>query len=120
MLDRYDEEDFEAANQDWKRRRRTAALPHVSRVVERLLARKGFTQVGHHEGLESAWKTAVPQGVGRTRCGRLVRGVLEVMVADSTLLMELTFDKRGILQRLRKQPEAAGVRDLRFRVGDVS
>ena len=55
-----------------------------------------------------------------TRVGMLRRGKLEVTVANSMLVQELTFQKPDLLKALRERLPDETIRDLRFRVGAVS
>ncbi len=121
MVDRWDEEDFRAAEADFQAKRRTrSALPHARTAIRRLLARKEFAQLGQRRELEEAWSAAVPDEFrNKARCGRLVRGVLEIVVADSLSLTELTFRKREILRRLAPPAYNVPIKDLRFRIGET-
>jgi len=121
MLDRHDEDDFRAAAADFDtKRRRPIPLPHARLAVRRLLARKGFAQIGQRQELEAAWKRIIPEEFQeRTRCGRLLRGVLEVTVADSLTLSELTFQKRQLLRSLAESKLTTTIKDLRFRIGET-
>ena len=68
-----------------------------------------------------AWlRTAGPKLAGMSCPGNIRRGVLEVTVASSSVLQELTFQKTTLLQRIQQQLPDAKIRDLRFRVGMVS
>jgi hypothetical protein len=54
-----------------------------------------------------------------TRCGAVRRGRLEVIVANSTLIQELTFRKSEIVAGLKQRLPEWEVQDVRFRVGQV-
>jgi hypothetical protein len=60
-----------------------------------------------------------PQLAPFTRVGKLQRGVLEVVVANSTVLQELTFAQADILAQLALREASAAVRKLRFRTGQI-
>ncbi len=54
-----------------------------------------------------------------THPGRLRRGVLEITVANSMTIQELTFQKQDVLKKLQAELPDAKIRDLRFRVGVI-
>ena len=122
MTDSYDEQDFKNAVQDLERkRRRPRPLPHASNVIRKLLARKDYIQVGQRQQLEAAWLQAAGKELAsRTRCGRLVRGTLEVIVGDSSTLMQLTFEKQGLLKKLKQIEATAEIKNLRFSTGVIT
>lgn len=119
MGDSYEDQDFKNAVQDLARKqRRPVPLPHASGVIRRLLARKEFSQVGQRESLEAAWKEAAGEEIcQRAQCGRMVRGTLDIVVADSSTLTQLTFEKQGLLKKLKGIEATAQIKNLRFRLG---
>jgi predicted nucleic acid-binding Zn ribbon protein len=96
---------------------------HIAEVLSELMARRGFARVESAAALEDAWKraaAALPAGqlmAEHTRVGKLGRGRLEILVAHSALLQELEFQKKPLLDSLRKQLPEHGIADLRFRIG---
>jgi hypothetical protein len=48
------------------------------------------------------------------------RGVLEVLVGNSTLAQELGFQKKSLVKRLAELLPEEKIRDLKFRVGPLS
>ncbi len=92
----------------------------IADVVSELVARRGFARLRTAEAFESAWREAAGALLaGYSRVGELRRGRLEVTVANSTLVQELTFQKPAILKRLGEQLPGERIRDLRFRVGPI-
>lgn len=90
----------------------------MDQVVASLLARKGYAQL--QDGLEvnAAWEQAVGQPHGSaSRAGGVRRGVLEVIVASSIVLQELTFRKKKLVALLAQALPEHRITDLRFRVG---
>ncbi len=55
-----------------------------------------------------------------TRPGRIRRGILEVTAANSMIIQELTYQKQQILTQLQTALPDAKIRDIRFRVGNIS
>jgi|DewCreStandDraft_4_1066084.scaffolds.fasta_scaffold103560_2 predicted nucleic acid-binding Zn ribbon protein len=96
-----------------------AAVP-LSEVLAELFARRGYARVQAGLALAQAWQKAAGNRLAAgTRPGRVRGGCLEVLVQHSALLQELAFEKQAILQRLAALLPAEGIRDLRWRVGDL-
>jgi len=93
---------------------------HVSSVLAQLMARRGFARQQGAAACQEAWgRAAGPLAAEHSRAGSVRRGALEVIVANSTLLQELSFQKLHLLERLRELLPDEGIRDIRFRVGSI-
>jgi predicted nucleic acid-binding Zn ribbon protein len=93
----------------------------IGGVVTELLARRGYARVQAAAAYETAWSEAAGPMVAKyTRLGALKRGTLEVVVANSTLMQELGFQKTALLESLARLLPDEGIENLRFRVGNVS
>ena len=93
----------------------------IGDILAELMARKGFARALGEEAYHSAWKEAVGESVAQyTRTGKLRRGSLEIIVANSMLIQELTFQKAALLKSLRQKLPDENIRDLRFKVGVVN
>jgi predicted nucleic acid-binding Zn ribbon protein len=87
----------------------------IGQVVSDLMAQKGFGRIRGSAALEEAWYTAVGSAAAPyTRPGTLRRGVLEVGVANSTMVQELVFQKAELLLSLRRLLPDSRIKDLRF------
>ncbi len=91
----------------------------IGDIVAGLLARKGYARVQSANATEDAWKEAAGKLAAHSRPGNVNRGVLEVIVRNSSALQELTFQKKKLLTRLQEQLPDAKITDLRFRVGSL-
>ncbi len=92
----------------------------IADVLAELMARRGFARVQGAAACEKAWRDAVgPVAAQYTRAGTVRRGKLEVIVAHSTLIQELTFQKPAILQALVRLLPEENIKDIRFRLGAV-
>jgi predicted nucleic acid-binding Zn ribbon protein len=92
----------------------------IKEVLAQLMARRGFAGVRRASACEHAWREAAGELAARyTRVGSVRRGRLEVTVANSTLLQELTFQKRALVAALGRLLPDENIRDLRFRVGAI-
>jgi predicted nucleic acid-binding Zn ribbon protein len=92
----------------------------IGDVLAELMARRGYARVQSAAAFDAAWREAAgPLAAHYTRVGRLQRGTLEVLVANSTLVQELGFQKRTLLKSLARLLPDASIEDLRFRVGNI-
>ena len=97
------------------------AEPQKIAKIADLLARRGFGRVQTTEAYEQAWRQAAGPLAGQyTRVGTLRRGTLEVIVLNSTLVQELTFQKATLLAALNRLLPEQGIRNLRFRLGAIT
>lgn len=92
----------------------------IGDVLAQLMARRGFARARSGAACEKAWREAAGELAARyTRVGAIRRGRLEVTVANSTLVQELSFQKPVLLAALARLLPDEPIRDLRFRVGPV-
>lgn len=93
----------------------------IGDVVSELLLRRGLARVQGAEALEQAWNEAAgPLAAQYTRVGGVRRGKLEVVVANSILIQELTFQKPELIKSLQRLLPDEKIADVRFRVGAVA
>jgi predicted nucleic acid-binding Zn ribbon protein len=92
----------------------------IANVLSDLMSRRGYARVQSAGQYAAAWAEAAGPLAGQyTRVGLLRGGKLEVVVANSTLMQELTFQKPTLLAALARLLPEQGIRDLRFRVGMI-
>ena len=92
----------------------------IADILSELVARRGYARVQATATYAEAWRDAAGEMMCKyTRPGTIKRGVLEVVVANSILVQELTFQKPAILKRLATLLPQEQIRDLRCRVGKV-
>jgi hypothetical protein len=93
----------------------------LAEVLGDLFTVRGYGRLLARQELEDAWNATLGEPYCRqTRLGEVRRGVLNVTVANSTLLEELVaFRKSALLQTLRACVPAMAIHDIRFRVGPV-
>jgi len=93
---------------------------HVSNVLAQLMARRGFARQQGGAACQEAWGNAAGAlAAEHSRAGSVRRGALEVVVANSTLLQELSFQKPQLVKRLGELLPDEEIRDIRFRVGSI-
>ncbi len=89
-------------------------------ILTELMARRGFARVQSSAALESAWSRVAGELMSKyTRVGAVKRGKLEIVVANSTLVQEMTFQKQSLLAALKEALPDESIKDLRFRVGAI-
>jgi len=92
----------------------------IGDVLSELMARRGYARVQSAANYGAAWREAAgPLAAQYTRPGQLRRGTLEVVVANSTLVQELGFQKHKLLKSLAALLPDEGIKNLRFRVGNI-
>jgi predicted nucleic acid-binding Zn ribbon protein len=93
----------------------------LSEILGHLFASRGYGRLQAMGELEFAWNAAVGEpGYRQTRVGGVRRGVLNVTVANPSLLEELsTFQKPTLLAALRREAPGTPIHDIRFRVGPI-
>lgn len=92
----------------------------IGNILSELMARRGYARVQSGRAYETAWREAAGELVAEyTRVGALRRGTLEVVVDNSTLVQELTFQKPTLLKLLTRLLPDEPLEDLRFRVGTL-
>lgn len=88
-------------------------------VLGQLMTRRGYGRLKAANHLEQAWQQAAGEFAAATRIGKLRRGVLEIVTANSILLTELGFARHDLLSRLRTLLPNQEIRDLKFRSGTL-
>ena len=93
----------------------------MSSILAELMARSGYARVQGAAEYEAAWREAAGELMAQyTRVGSVRRGKLEIVVAHSTLMQELGFQKPALIKRLNELLAGQTIADLRFRVGPVA
>jgi predicted nucleic acid-binding Zn ribbon protein len=92
----------------------------IGNVIAEIVSRKGIGRRKSTEQRQNAWRQAVGEEMAKvTRVGEIRRLKLEVIVASSIVMQELSFQKQDILSRLRASDQDLQIDDLRFQVGSV-
>lgn len=92
----------------------------IREAVSRLLSRSGYAQALTTDAWRAAWAEAAGSQLARdSRPSRLHRGVLDVIVRNSTVLQELTFQKKELLNNLCDRLPDNTIAGIRFRVGQL-
>lgn len=108
--------------QDDYRRRRVPVSPakKMGDVVGQLLVKRGYGNVQQAQSLQQLWQgVAGDQYAASTRAAQLKRGVLEVTVANSAVMQELTFVQAKLVKALAQAAAEQKIQKIRFKVGSV-
>jgi predicted nucleic acid-binding Zn ribbon protein len=118
---RADITDLTARREKEQRRYHARRPKKIADVVAQLITLRGYGRFQAHAELAAAWQTAAgPVLANCSRPGQIRRGKLEVIVSNSTIVQELTFQKQQILAELARQMPDAKIRDVRFRIGNIT
>ena len=92
----------------------------IGNVLAQLVNRRGYAQIHAATERDEIWQKVAGDELARvTQVSALKRGVFEVLVANSLLMQELTFRKEELLAALQAALPAAGVKQLKFKVGRI-
>lgn len=104
-----------------EQRRYFARRPkRIDNVIAQVVQQRGYAQVRAAGQRDQAWETAAGEVAAVTRVGTLRRGTLEIHVANSLQIQELTFRKEELITKLQTALPNAGIKQLKFRVGKVN
>jgi predicted nucleic acid-binding Zn ribbon protein len=92
----------------------------IGNIIAQLVTRRGYAAIHAAGERQAAWLAAAGEQLATvSEVGPFRRGTLEVIVANSLLMQELTFRKEELLARLQQALPDAGLRQLRFKVGQI-
>jgi predicted nucleic acid-binding Zn ribbon protein len=99
---------------------RPAAPKKLGDILAELMARRGYARELAAAQFTDAWREAAGELIAtHTRVGTVKRGALEVIVANSVLSQEITFQKHAILGHLTRLLPQERITNLRLRVGPI-
>ena len=112
--------DFTNRGQQQRRRFFGGQPKRMSDVLAQLVQKKGYAQIRAEQAHRTAWQTAAGPAIAAvTEPGKITRGTLEVTAANSLVMQELTFEKERLLAAIQQALPDAGIKQLRFKVGQV-
>ena len=88
-------------------------------LLPQLMARRGYARFLSHDEFQEAWEAVSGSLHKQSRVGQLRGSVLEIIVSNSVVLHELTFQKRKLLKQLAEQLPDKKISDLRLKVGNI-
>ena len=100
--------------------RGAARATAVGNVVKDVLLAIESAQTVSEENLLDAWREAAGElGFKNSRPHALSRGVLSVMVKNSSWSQELSLNKRWVLKKLQTALGKDRIQDIRFKTGQL-
>ena len=128
-MDALPQRELEPHPDDWRDLERRAAAHKrwfygrqprpAAEVVAEVMNRRGYAQIRTARDHAAAWQEAAGRFAAVTEPGVIRRGVLEITVADSLTMQEISFDKERLLAAMQQSLPDAGIKQLRFRVGTI-
>ena len=117
-----EQREIEELNEELLRRQIHPRYPTRAReALNQLMARSGYGQTQSNQQREQVWQQAVGQPLAsHSRAVRLSRGVLTVLVSNSAIMQELTFQQQQLVEKIKELNSDLKVRSIRFRVGAIS
>ena len=104
-----------------EQRRYFARRPkRIDNVIAQVVQQRGYAQIRAVGQRDQAWEAAAGAMAAVTRVGALRRGTLEIYVDNSLQIQELTFRKEELITKLQAALPNAGIKQLKFRVGQVN
>lgn len=89
----------------------------LKNVVSDLLQQRGHAQLISVVERQEAWRELVESRFRETTVpGRLYRGVLHILVTDSIVMQELSFERATLLRELQRRLPDHAITKLQFRV----
>ncbi len=92
----------------------------IGELLNELFARRGYGRQQSNSNYADAWQDAAGTRIAKqTRVGKVQGGTFEVIVASSTLVQEMTFQKQSLLSQLNDRLPDEQLKKIKFRVGNV-
>lgn len=113
-------EDLERRRAAQQRRFYARRPKRIDNVLAQVVQKRGYAQVRAAGERDEAWAAAAGEVASATRVGVLRRGTLEILVGNSLMMQELTFRKEELISKLQTALPDEGIKQLRFRVGQIN
>ncbi len=102
-------------------RRKSKAPEPVHAVLERLLGSLNLGLKVKQYRIWDVWNSVVGEAIARQAQPQQMRAmVLWVTVTNSTWMQQLEFMKRQIIERINQRIGEQVIRDIRFRIGEIT
>lgn len=93
----------------------------IEKLLSQHMAKRGYAATGSNSRIEQAWNETVgPLLAKQTRAVGLRRGTLEVLVANSTMMQEINFQRTQLLKNIQMKLSDARITSLKLRVGKLT
>ncbi len=113
--------DFNRRGEQQRRRFHGHQPKRMADVIAQVVQRRGYAQVrAARSGTKPGARPRDRAFAKVTQPGALRRGTLEITAANSLVMQELTFEKERLLAAIQTALPTAGIKHLRFRVGQIN
>jgi hypothetical protein len=103
-----------------QRRIRAGEPKSAKEIMATVMSRRSYGRVLTVERFDNALREAVGDMLASfVRVAGLRRGRLDVVVANSAMLQEMTYHRTTILEKMSATLPDEAIRDIRFRIGPV-
>lgn len=102
-------------------RKRKVAPVGIESILNKVIKKIEKKGPGKKENVLTAWrKVAGDKAVGHSRPANIKRRVLTIEIDSSTWFYMLNLKKQSLLKGLRKELGEETLKEIRFRVGDIT
>ena len=101
-----------------RRRQKFFRRPHsAGKLVAKVLTRHAVAGEQASQEIGDAWQNAAAGLAKGSRPAQIKRNTLEILVANSSTMSKLQFQKRVILRKLQALDGYQHIKDLKFKIG---
>ena len=111
--------DFEKRSGNEQRRFYARSPKKLGNVLAQVVQQKAYAQIRTTNARDKAWQGVAGEFASVTQVGPLRRDTLEILVANSLLMQELTFRKEELIKKLLTALPDTKIKQLRFRVAPI-
>lgn len=91
---------------------------HIGTSIRKIMARTGLGQTQAALEMSQAWeRVAGPRMAATTRPGNFSRGVLQIIVDNSSAMQEFQLSQRQLLSALQREMPNANIQSIKARLG---
>lgn len=112
--------DLERRSNNEQRRFYARNPKKLGNVLAKVVQQKAYAQIRTTNARDEAWQAIAGEFAALSKVGPLRRNTLEIIVANSLLMQELTFRKEELIKKLQTALPDTKISQLRFRVGQVN
>ncbi len=104
----------------YRKQRYIPPPPRVAEIMSKLLTKRGYANVQQKSELEEVWNKAAGEMISKhTRPGKISRGTWEIVVRNSSMLQEISFQQTQILRAVQQAAPNQKIQKLKFKVGPI-
>lgn len=102
-------------------RRKAKSPEDIKNILDKVIVQIEAKAPGKKEVILNAWQKSVGEkAAGHSRPVSIRKSVLTIEIDSSTWLYELNLKRKSILKDIKKELGEDKIRDIRFRMGDIT